>query len=100
MGEDARSGIDRAFSEAGVEAHTTGAGSLFRTHFGAEPRDAEGAAGEDKGRITGYALSLMGSGIFVLPGHPAGVSTAHTQTDIHELVEKSGVYARDLQSTK
>ena len=89
MGEEARTRIDRAFEEARIEAHTTGAGSLFLTHFGDEPKNAEEAAKGDSQMRAAYALHLIAWGIFFLPGHPGGISTSHTSRDIGELVARS-----------
>jgi glutamate-1-semialdehyde 2,1-aminomutase len=89
MGDSLRRGVDGAFSEVGLEAHTTGTGSLFLTHFGISPRSAEEAGKEDRETLREYALHLMSSGIFCLPEHIRGVSTAHTRLDIEELVETS-----------
>jgi glutamate-1-semialdehyde 2,1-aminomutase len=93
MGDRVRSGVDAALKEEGVTVHTTGLGSLFLTHFGAAPRNAEEAATEDVKTRTEYATYLMENGIFTLPGHPGGVSTAHTGRDIEELIESSGRFA-------
>ncbi|MDG6974483.1 MAG: aspartate aminotransferase family protein [Nitrososphaerota archaeon] len=100
MGKEARMGVDKEFADAGVEAHTTGLGSLFLTHFGGEPRDAEGAAGRDKKTKLGYALYLMSKGIFILPGHPGGISTDHTSEDIKRLASCSGKFAETMASQK
>lgn len=100
VGKETRVGIDKAFADAGVEAHTTGAGSLFLTHFGKEPKNAEEAAGEDKGIVSSYALHLMASGTFLLPGHPGGTSTAHTSEDIEELARESGTFGESLRERR
>jgi glutamate-1-semialdehyde 2,1-aminomutase len=86
-GRRVRSGVDRAFAEAGREVHTTGMGSLFLTHFGEEPRSAEETASEDKAFALGYALHLLSKGIFVLPGHCCSISTVHSEEDL-DLVAK------------
>jgi glutamate-1-semialdehyde 2,1-aminomutase len=100
MGERARSGIDREFGDRGVEAHTTGMGSLFMTHFGAAPTEAEGGSPGDKPKQKRYALSLMPRGIFILPGHPGGISTCHTPKDIEHLVAESGRFAESVRKAK
>ncbi|HXW37880.1 MAG TPA: aspartate aminotransferase family protein [Nitrososphaerales archaeon] len=88
MGKRARREVDEAFDGTGLEAETTGLGSLFLTHF-------PGKKGEEKKRIeTAYALSLMADGIFTLPGHPNGVSTVHTTLDIDRLAQASGRFAQ------
>ena len=97
MGEEARTVIDRAFAAGGALGHTTGVGSLFLTHFGAEPRNAEEAARGDREMRSSYALHLMASGTFFLPGHPGGISTSHTPRDIGELVAQSRRAAESLK---
>ena len=99
-GARVRAGVDAAFRENGVETHTTGLGSLFLTHFGPEPNSAEEKLKEDKTNQRKYALGLMAEGIFILPGHPGGVSTAHTKKDIEDLVELSGMQAQYLRQRK
>jgi len=91
-----RKRIDAEFGERGVEAHTTGLGSLFLTHFGPEPTNAEDAAGEDRRTKVEYGLHLMSKGIFVLPGHPCGLSTRHTEKDLDHLIQASGAYGKIL----
>ena len=100
LGKLARRKIDREFSEAGVEAHTTGLGSLFLTHFGVNPKNAEEAAAGDKQRVLDYGVRLMSSGIFILPRHLGGVSTCHTEKDIDELADKSGKFGQELRKTR
>jgi len=95
-GDSLRKRIDEAFRERGVEAHTTGLGSLFLTHFGREPRSAEETTAEARQTKVGYGLHLMSEGIFVLPGHPCGLSTCHTPNDLDQLVRASGTYAQLL----
>ena len=92
-GERARAGIDKELGERGVEAHTTGLGSLFLTHFGPAPTSAEEESKEDKPLQRRYALSLMPKGIFILPGHPGGISTVHTEKDLGYLISESGKFA-------
>ncbi len=89
MGESVRTGVDKALSEVGLEAHSIGLGSLFLTHFGVEPRSAEDSARGNKGTARSYALHMMSGGIFILPGHPGGVSASHTKGDVERMIEKS-----------
>jgi glutamate-1-semialdehyde 2,1-aminomutase len=95
MGKAVRTGVDRGFAEAGVEAHTTGVGSLFLTHFGERPTNAEEAARGDRKMVRSYVLHLMTSGIFLLPGHPGAISTTHTRGDVAELVSQSHNFGTD-----
>ena len=89
MGKKLRAGVDAAFAESRVEAHSTGLGSLFLTHFGIKPKNAEDALREKRDLTRRYVLFLMSRGIFMLPGHAAGISTCHTEDDIERLIQKS-----------
>jgi len=89
IGRELRAGVDAAFAESRVEAHTTGLGSLFLTHFGVNPKNAEDANRERRDLARSYALFLMSRGIFLLPSHAGGISTCHTKDDVERLVEKS-----------
>lgn len=100
LGNDARKGIDRVFSEFGVETHTTGIGSMFLTHFGKQPKSAEDAAMADKGLASGYAMHLITNGSFLLPGHLSGISTTHTKNDIERLLTQTRRFAEHPKSTK
>jgi glutamate-1-semialdehyde 2,1-aminomutase len=97
MGRRVREGVDRAFAEEGITAHTTGLGSLFLTHFGVDPRDAEQAAAGDKRRVLEYGVRLMSAGIFFLPRHPGGFSTCHTDGDVKKLIAESRRFARSFR---
>ena len=92
-GRYVRGAVDKAFAAAGVETHTTGLGSLFLTHFGVAPRNAEDAAGADRQARLDYCLALMNRKIFILPGHPGGISTRHTKKDLERLASESGRFA-------
>jgi len=99
-GDALRKKIDVEFGEQLVEAHTTGLGSLFLTHFGSAPKNAEDAAGEDRRTKVEYGLHLISHGIFVLPGHPCGLSTRHTEKDLDHLVNASGSFASHLDKVQ
>ncbi len=97
LGARLRDGVDREFGENGIEAHTTGMGSLFLTHFGTVPTSPEETSTEDKPMQKRYALALMPRGLFILPGHPGGISTAHTDADIGRLVNESGTLSATMR---
>jgi len=99
-GERLRSRVDGAFGEAGVETHTTGLGSLFLTHFGGLPRDAEETAAENRAEALTYALRLMAAGVFLLPGHAGGISLAHDDGDIDFFVKASRSYAESSRKRR
>jgi glutamate-1-semialdehyde 2,1-aminomutase len=91
-GDDLRRGIDESLSEVGMVGHTTGVGSLFLTHFGAEPRDAEGSAKESGGVAHGYAMHMMEKGIFILPRHLGGISTVHSDEDLMKVRTETAAF--------
>ena len=99
-GRRVREGVDRAMGEEGVGVHTTGLGSMFLTHFGEEPTSAEMASPEQKRVTREYALNMMASGIFFLPGHLCGISTSHTKRDLDQMVERSRRFAGALRNSR
>ncbi len=98
MGRELRNGLDRAFRELRVDAHTTGVASLFVTHFTkSEPKNAEQAARGNKSFQHEYGLGLISRNIFMLPGHAGAISTAHSEADIQRLVRESRRLASRLR---
>ena len=97
MGERLRSGVDAALAESGVEAHTTGVGSLFLTHFGSSPRSAEETQRERKDLVRSYALFLMTEGVFILPSHAGGIATCHTEADVRDMIAASRKFGDQLE---
>ena len=93
-----RGGVDKALAEIGVMAKTTGIGSLFLTHFEDLTKARLNSKGEGE-RAAKYAVQLMSKGIFILPRHAGGVSTAHTDRDIEELINLSGTLGKVHEST-
>jgi glutamate-1-semialdehyde 2,1-aminomutase len=93
LGADLRAGLDEVFGENGLEAYTTGMGSLFLTHFGKAPRQARPPTPGEKDLGGAYARHLMTKGVFLLPGHAGGISTEHTPADVSEMVARSGEFA-------
>ncbi len=103
LGEEARRGIDRAFAEAGIDAATTGIGSLLLTHFpkdGRAPRNAREVNECDRRLQHQFYFALLAKhSIFFLPGHLGAVSYAHSRDDIRELVDASIAFAREARRT-
>ena len=97
LGQRVRRELDRSFTEAHVDAHTTGNGSLFATHFAKlVPRNAEDAATSDSVKQHAYGLGLISENVFVLPGHVGALSTAHSEDDIRNFVKVSAKLATRL----
>jgi glutamate-1-semialdehyde 2,1-aminomutase len=99
LGSTLRQEVDAALQETGVEAHTTGAGSLFGTHFGSEPKNAEEAGRQDKEVARRYSIHLMEKGAFILPGHLGALSTLHTREDVHRLAVLSHQFGVGLRQS-
>jgi glutamate-1-semialdehyde 2,1-aminomutase len=91
MGLSLRRGVDRAMSEK-FEVHTTGIGSMFLTHFGGKPTNAEESANGDSRAASAYAMHLLTSGTYMLPGHLGAVSAAHRDKDVGDIIRQSGEF--------
>ncbi len=105
LGEELRRKVDRSFSEAGISTRTTGAGSLFATHFlrsnQEDIKNPQDVVMTDQKTMHKYCFALIASyGIFFLPGHIGAISTAHTATDILRFVESTENFADKLSSFK
>ena len=95
LGDELRSGVDEAFKEEGIEAQSTGAASLFMTHFATErPRNAEESQRSNIALQKAYHLALMARhGIFVLPGHLGAISTEHNAKEIARFLKSTSLFA-------
>ncbi len=87
--------------EQGINAKCTGVGSLFQTHFPYEedvtlrnPRDIEYLT-DAKKRDEEFKLKLINKGFFVMHGGGA-VSTAHTESEIDQLIEAVNVIGSEM----
>jgi len=104
-GEKLRTSIDKAFIESGYRTNTTGAGSLFATHFLKEDQKSisspEDVNSSDRATEKEYYFSLIAEhGIYFIPGHIGALSTAHTGSDIEELVSATLDFAKRRNSKK
>jgi glutamate-1-semialdehyde 2,1-aminomutase len=89
LGGMVRKGLDKIFAEAGIKCDTTGAGSLFLTHFGrTDIHNAIDVAISDRALLRNYHLALMANyGIFFLPTKMGALSYAHEKDDVKKLLE-------------
>jgi len=99
FGERLRKSVDKAFSEQGYRTSTTGAGSLFATHFLNESQkkisSPEDVNISDRATEKEYYLSMIAKhGIYFVPGHIGAVSTVHSATDIDKLISASLDFAK------
>ncbi len=103
IGENMRSGIDEVFAKHGIRTQTTGAGSLFATHFLKSeqkiiktPEDVNASDSKTE-RDFDFAL-IANSGIFYLPGHIGAISSKHTKSDIEYFLTASESYANRMRA--
>lgn len=91
LGDIARNGLKRLFSDYGLKTEVTGLGSLFLTHFLSnkvnEITNANDVALSDNDTLTKYHFSLMAKyGIFFLPHKMGAISIVHDVKDIQSLI--------------
>lgn len=88
LGDKARRGLERIFSQEKIPCTITGTGSIFMPHFGAnDVQDANDVATSDKEALSKYHLALMADhGVFFLPGKMGAISYAHEETDVKRLL--------------
>ena len=91
LGDMARNGLKKLFSDYGLKTEVTGLGSLFLTHFLSnkvnEITNANDVALSDNDTLTKYHFSLMSKyGIFFLPHKMGAISLVHNVKDIRILI--------------
>ena len=91
LGDMARNGLKKLFSDYGLKTEVTGLGSLFLTHFLSnkvnEITNANDVALSDNDMLTKYHFSLMAKyGIFFLPQKMGAISLVHDVKDIRILI--------------
>lgn len=91
LGDAARIGLRKLFSDYGLKTQVTGIGSLFLTHFlsnkANDIMNANDVALSDIETLTKYHFSLMAKyGIFFLPHKMGAISIVHNVKDIQSLI--------------
>lgn len=91
LGDMARNGLKKLFSDYGLKTEVTGLGSLFLTHFLSNKvnqiTNANDVALSDNDTLTKYHFSLMAKyGIFFLPHKMGAISIVHDVKDIQSLI--------------
>ena len=99
LGDKLRKSVDKAFAASGYRTCTTGAGSLFATHFLDEGQKSisspEDVNSSDRATEKKYYFTLIAEhGIYFLPGHIGAVSTVHSSADIDKFVSASISFAK------
>jgi glutamate-1-semialdehyde 2,1-aminomutase len=90
LGDNARKGLAKIFSEAKTDIEVTGIGSLFLTHFLSDKvtkiRNAVDVAMSNQELLRKYHMALLAKhGIFFLPLKMGAFSEAHNDDDLKEL---------------
>ena len=90
LGDNARKGLAKIFSEAKTDIEVTGIGSLFLTHFLSDKvskvRNAVDVAMSNKELLRKYHMALLAKhGIFFLPLKMGAFSEAHDDNDLKRL---------------
>ena len=88
LGDSLRAKLDKLFDGKVI---STGMGSLFMTHFVkdgiSEIRNATDAANCDTGMLHKYHFEMIAKdGIFFLPGKLGAISSAHSKSDIKDML--------------
>jgi glutamate-1-semialdehyde 2,1-aminomutase len=101
LGKVAREGVEKVLRGNGFNVVTTGMGSLFNIHFLNEGQEdvktvMDAKAANEKLRERYHLLLLYKHNIFFLPGHTAGISYAHTEENIRELIDATEKVVNDL----
>lgn len=103
LAEDLRTSVDKIFSENGIRTKSTGAGSLFTTHFLSEdqsdilsPSDVNASKKAEQKHF--YFSMIARNGIYFIPGHLGAISTAHSAADVRNYLKAAEAYAKRRES--
>jgi glutamate-1-semialdehyde 2,1-aminomutase len=99
LAEVLKSSVDKVFAEQGIQTVSTGAGSLFTTHFLAENQKEISSPSDvsvsNKEAQKHYYFSLIArEGIYFIPGHLGAISTAHSKGDVEDYIRATERYAK------
>jgi glutamate-1-semialdehyde 2,1-aminomutase len=91
LGNEARKGLCKIFSDSKINVEITGTGSLFQVHFlnelATSITSAEDVAHSNRELSKKYSLALMANhGIFFLPLKMGAFSEAHNRYDVKRLL--------------
>jgi glutamate-1-semialdehyde 2,1-aminomutase len=92
LGQDARNGLTKIFSEAKINVRVTGTGSLYLIHFLDDTDinnigNATDVAMSNKELLRMYHLALVAKhGIFFMPLKMGAFSAAHDEADVKRLL--------------
>ena len=97
LGAEVRKGLHDAFDSVGLDAHVTGEGSLFQTHFTRRPvRSAQDALSADRALLIDYHTYLIRRGILFLPTHAGALAAMHSLEDVKQLIYTTEDFAREI----
>jgi glutamate-1-semialdehyde 2,1-aminomutase len=91
LGDNARKGLSKLFSEAKIDVEVTGVGSLFLTHFLNDAvnkvTNATDVERSNKELLRKYHMALMAKNeIFFLPLKMGAFSDSHDEEDVEKLL--------------
>jgi glutamate-1-semialdehyde 2,1-aminomutase len=92
MGEVLQDGIRDLAKQHGVPLHVTGFGTAFYLHFnsGAAPSQYRDTLANDRVMLQNFLHAALSEGIILVPDGRVYVSTAHTESDVAETLDKLG----------
>ncbi len=100
-GRKARAGVQQALRKAGVDAVTTGIGSLFQTHFPLRqevvldsPQSIHRETDLQKRELE-FRIRMLTNGVHVMHGG-GGISIAHSEEDIDKIIQTAETVGREM----
>jgi len=88
LAEQLRAGLRRVFRQHRIAAHVSGVGSVFQVHFAAsQPCNRRDILAGDLELTRLFLLGLVGEGVLWPPIHPGVTAYAHSDEDIHRVLE-------------
>ncbi len=98
-GQEIRHKLTRIFETSGINAQTTGAGSLLNVHFAKEGiTDSRQAWQANRDRQYDYHFNLICHGVFFLPQHAGALSAVHSEEDYERLFSQTEAFAKQLKA--
>lgn len=99
LGDRMRAGIAKVVRELGIQAHVTGVGSMWGTHFSAvSPSTVRDKASDNHVASRLLAAYLLLEGVLMsAPVHLSFLSTQHTEADVDAVIEAHRVSLARMQ---
>ena len=90
MGEKLKQGFGEIAQRRGIPLQVTGFGTAFYLHFTSLPalRDYRDTLADDRDLLQRFLYAALSEGVILVPDGRMYVSTAHTEADVAETLEK------------